>query len=155
MGAPLPTSRAEVAEFRRLPHLGRMEKRQQINIGYLIFAMFAVMLLQQWWQTTQTVEVVPYSEFEQLLAQDRISEVTITDTRITGKLKEPQNGKTIAAANLVEPGIAERLSKYGVEYTKVHESTFLRDLLSWVVPALVFFGIWFWLIRRPGPPCGG
>ena len=132
-----------------------MEKRTQINIGYLIFAMFAVLLLQQWWQTAQTVEVVPYSEFEKLLAGDRISEVVISDSRITGKLKSPENGKTVAAANLVEPDIAERLSKYGVKYTKVHESTFLRDLLSWVVPALIFFGIWFWLIRRMAGQAGG
>jgi cell division protease FtsH len=132
-----------------------VEKRTQINIGYIVFAFFAVLLLQQWWQTAQTVEVVPYSEFEQLLAQGRISEVTVGDSRITGKLKSPENGKTVATANLVQPDIAERLSKYGVKYTKVHESTFLRDILSWVVPALVFFGIWFWLIRRMAGQAGG
>jgi len=31
---------------------------------YLLFAMFAILSLQQWWQRAQTVEVVPYSEFE-------------------------------------------------------------------------------------------
>jgi cell division protease FtsH len=132
-----------------------MERRSQINLGYLIFALFAMLLLQQWWQTAQTVEVVPYSEFEKLLAEDRISEVTVSDQRITGKLRNPEkNGKTVAVANLVEPDLAARLSKYGVKYTKVHESTFLRDLLSWIVPALVFFGIWFWLIRRMGAQGG-
>jgi cell division protease FtsH len=132
-----------------------MERRAQINLGYLVFALFAMLLLQQWWQTAQTVEVVPYSEFEKLLAEDRISEVTVSDQRITGKLRNPEkNGKTVAVANLVEPDLAARLSKYGVKYTKVHESTFLRDLLSWIVPALVFFGIWFWLIRRMGAQGG-
>jgi cell division protease FtsH len=132
-----------------------MERRSQINLGYLIFALFAMVLLQQWWQAAQTVEVVPYSEFEKLLAEDRISEVTVSDQRITGKLKNPEKGgKTVAVANLVEPDLAARLSKYGVKYTKVHESTFLRDLLSWIVPALVFFGIWFWLIRRMGAQGG-
>jgi len=132
-----------------------MERRSQINLGYLVFALFAMVLLQQWWQTAQTVEVVPYSEFEKLLAEDKIAEVTVSDQRITGKLKSPEKGgKTVAVANLVEPDLAARLSKYGVKYTKVHESTFLRDLLSWVVPALVFFGIWFWLIRRMGAQGG-
>jgi cell division protease FtsH len=132
-----------------------MERRTQINIGYLFFALFAVVVLQQWWQQAQTVEVVPYSEFEKLLAEDRISEVVVSEQRITGKLKSPENGKTVAAANLVQPDLAERLSKFGVKYTRVHESTFLRDLLSWVVPALVFFGIWFWLIRRMASQGGG
>ncbi len=33
-------------------------------------------------------------------------------------------------------------------YTRVVESTWLRDLLSWVVPALVFFALWFFVVRR-------
>ena len=125
-----------------------MEKRTQFNIGYLLFAFFAIVIVQQWWQQAQTVEVVPYSEFEKLLAEDKISEVVVSENRITGKLKAPENGKTMAAANLVQPDLAERLSKFNVKYTRVHESTFLRDVLSWVIPALVFFGVWYLLIRR-------
>jgi len=125
-----------------------MEKRTQFNIGYLLFAFFAIVIVQQWWQQAQTVEVVPYSEFEKLLAEDKISEVVVSENRITGKLKAPENGKTVAAANLVQPDLAERLSKFNVKYTRVHESTFLRDVLSWVIPALVFFGVWYLLMRR-------
>jgi cell division protease FtsH len=132
-----------------------MEKATRFNVAYVLFAVFAVLALQQWWQTVQTVEVVPYSEFEKLLAEDRIAEVTVSDQRITGKLKAPQNGKTVAVANLVQPDLAERLSKYGVAYTRVHESTFLRDILSWVLPALVFFGVWFLLVRRMANQSGG
>jgi cell division protease FtsH len=132
-----------------------MERKTQFNVGYLLFAVFAMILVQQWWQTAQTVEVVPYSEFEQLLAQDKIAEVTVSDNRITGKLKAPENGKTVAVANLVPPEVAERLEKYNVPYRRVVESTFLRDILSWVIPAVIFFGIWFWLIRRMAAQGGG
>ncbi|HEV3007684.1 MAG TPA: ATP-dependent zinc metalloprotease FtsH, partial [Burkholderiales bacterium] len=72
----------------------------------------------------------------------------VSDSRITGKLKSPEGGKKVAVANLVQPELAERLSKFGVKYTRVQESTFLRDVLSWVVPALVFFGVWYLLVRR-------
>jgi cell division protease FtsH len=132
-----------------------MERRTQFNLGYLIFALLAMVLVQQWWQRAQTVEVVPYSEFEQILAQDKISEVTVSDQHITGKLKSPEKGKSIVVANLVPPEIAERLDKYRVKYTRVQESTFLRDLMSWIVPALVFFGIWFLLVRRMANQGGG
>ena len=132
-----------------------MERKTQFNVAYLVFALLAMLFVQQWWQRAQTIEVVPYSEFEQLLAQDKISEVTVSDQRIIGKLKAPENGKSIAVANLVPPEVAERLDKYGVKYTRVVESTFLRDLMSWVVPALVFFGIWFLLIRRFANQAGG
>jgi cell division protease FtsH len=132
-----------------------MERKTQFNVGYLLFAVFAMVLVQQWWQRAQTIEVVPYSEFEQYLAQDKIAEVTVSDQRITGKLKAPENGKSIVVANLVPPEVAERLDKYGVKYTRVVESTFLRDLMSWVIPALVFFGIWFLLVRRMANQAGG
>src|SRR6266436_1189814 len=125
-----------------------MERRSQFNLAYLLFALVAMLALQQWWQRAQTVEVVPYSEFEKLLAEHRIDEVVISDQRITGKLKSAEGGKTVAVANLVPPDLAERLSKYDVKYTRVYESTFLRDLLSWILPALIFFGVWYFLARR-------
>src|ERR671915_322948 len=54
-----------------------MERRTQFNIGYLLFALFAILVVQQWWQQAQTIEVVPYSEFERLLAEDKIAEVVV------------------------------------------------------------------------------
>jgi cell division protease FtsH len=125
-----------------------MEKHIRFNVGYVIFAILAMLMLQQWWHEAQQVEVVPYSEFEKLLAENRISEVVISDQHITGKLKDPQGKKTVAVANIVAPDLAERMSKYGVKYTRIYENTFVRDLLSWVVPALVFFGVWMLLARR-------
>jgi cell division protease FtsH len=125
-----------------------MDKRTLVNIAYLIFAFFAVMMVQQWWHQVQTVEVVPYSQFEKLLSEGRISEVIVSDQTVTGKLKSPQGKKDVVVANIVQPELADRLNKYDVKFTRVYESTFLRDLLSWVVPALVFFGVWFFLVRR-------
>jgi cell division protease FtsH len=125
-----------------------MERRTQFNIGYLLFALVAIFTLQQWWQQAQRIEVLPYSEFEKLLAEHKIDEVVISDQRITGKFKSKEGSKTIAVANLVPPDLAERLSKYGVTYTRVYESALFRDLLSWVLPALIFFGVWYLLARR-------
>jgi cell division protease FtsH len=125
-----------------------MEKQTQFNLAYLIFAVLAVLLVQQWWQQAQMVEVVPFSEFEQLLKEGKIAEVLVSERHITGRLKSPEGRKTVAIANRVEPDLAQWLSKYGVPYTRVVESTFLRDLLSWIVPALVFFGVWYLLARR-------
>jgi cell division protease FtsH len=133
----------------------KMERATRFNVGYLLFALLGMFFLQQWWHTAQTVEVVPYSQFEKLLKEDRIAEVTVSDQRITGKLKSPENGKRVAVANLVQPELAARLSQYGVEYTRVYESTFLRDILSWVLPALVFFGVWYLLVRRMANQAGG
>src|SRR3954447_14316635 len=132
-----------------------MERRTRFNLVYMLFAMFAILSLQQWWQRAQTVEVVPYSDFERLLAADKVSGVVVSDQRVTGKLKAPENGKTVVVANLVAPELAQRLSQYGVKYTQATENTVLRDVLSWVLPALVFFGVWFLLVRRMAGQQGG
>jgi cell division protease FtsH len=129
--------------------------KMQWNIGYWLLALLAVFTLQNIWQTQRTVEAVPYSEFEKALSEGKVSEVVVGETTITGKLKTPEGRKTVIVANRVEPDVAERLSKFDVPYTRVVESTFLRDLLSWVVPALVFFGLWFFLIRRMADRAGG
>ncbi len=125
-----------------------MERRTGFHVVYVVFAIVAMLLIQEGWQRAQTVEVLPYSDFEKLLAEGKIAEVVVDDTHITGKLKSPQGGKTVAIANRVEPQLADQLNKYDVKYTRVHQSTFLRDLLSWVVPALVFFAVWYFLARR-------
>jgi cell division protease FtsH len=132
-----------------------MERRTKFNIFYLLFAVFAMFAVQEAWRRAQTVEVVPYSEFEKYLQEGRIAEVTVSDQHITGKLKKAEGTKTVVTANLVPPEIADRLSKYNVKYTRVQESTLLRDLLSWILPALIFFGIWFYLGRRMSQGLGG
>jgi len=132
-----------------------MDKKQTWNIGYWAIALMLMLLLQDAWQSASQVEPVPYSEFEKALADGRIADVTISDRRITGRLKSADGRKTTLVATRVEPDLAARLEKYNVPYTRVVDNTFLRDLLSWVVPALVFVGLWFFVIRRFAEKQGG
>nr|WP_240126988.1 ATP-dependent zinc metalloprotease FtsH [Thermomonas alba] len=126
-----------------------MQKKDQWNAGYWIVAALLMLMLQGYWQTAKTIEPVPYSEFEKALAEKRVAEVLVTDHTLTGRLKSPDShGKTAIVATRVEPDLAERLSRYGVPYARVVESTWWRDLLSWILPAVAFFGVWFFLFRR-------
>ena len=126
-----------------------MEKKNQWNTGYWIVALLLLLSLQSYWQTAKTVEPVPYSEFEKALAEGRVAEVLVSDRTVTGRLKSPDSrGKTTIVATRGEPDLADRLSKYDVPYARVLESTWLRDVLSWILPAVAFFGVWFFLFRR-------
>ncbi|MGQ9898337.1 MAG: ATP-dependent zinc metalloprotease FtsH [Acidobacteriota bacterium] len=126
-----------------------MKQKTPWNFGYWILALFLLLLFQEYWQRVNAVEQVPYSEFEKALTEGRIEEVIITEKTITGRLKAPDNrGKTLIAANRVEPELAQKLSTYDVKYSQVIESTWLRDLLSWILPVLIFFGVWLFLFRR-------
>ncbi len=125
-----------------------MEKKQTWTVVYWVIALMLLVTLQDVWQSATQVEVVPYSEFEKAIEEGRIAKVTISDQRITGQLKSPEGRKTTLVANRVEPALAERLGRWEVPYTRVVQSTLLRDLMSWVLPALVFFGLWIFLMRR-------
>jgi cell division protease FtsH len=107
-----------------------------------------VLLLRDLWTQTRTVESIPYSRFEQYLAEGKVETVAIGTQTIQGKFRKPQDGITGFVTTRVEPDLAARLKEANVEFGGVIESTFLRDLLSWIVPALAFFGIWFFLIRK-------
>jgi cell division protease FtsH len=126
-----------------------MNKQHQWNIWYFIGAFFLLMLFQSIWMTYRTVEVIPYSQFLQLLDEKKIVELTVHQEQITGRLKEPINGRELFITNRVEPpALAELIDKSGAKFTGTVENTFLSTLLSWLMPVLFFVGIWYFVFRR-------
>ncbi len=123
-----------------------MDKKAQINLGYILLALAGVLLFQSWQQSKQ-IETVPYSEFQRLLTENRIAQIEIADTYIRGKLTDDAKKKYIYTVR-VDPRFADELAKYNVEFSGIVESNALTDLLSWLVPMAIFFGIWMFLVRR-------
>lgn len=133
-----------------------MKDRAQFHMNYWMIAILVFVGLQYLLSVRQEVTTIPYSEFEQHLKEGRIEELAITERRIEGTLKEPlASGQRRFVANRVEPQLAEHLQQYPVRYSGRIESTLIRDLLSWIVPALLFFGVWLFLLRRIGSGLGG
>ncbi len=129
-----------------------MEKRTKFSIFYILIAFWLVMGVQSAIHQAYSVQHIPYSEFIQALKDGRILEVAITADRIQGKLKKTGGGEEIQEFSTVrvDPEISQELSDRHVKYTGVIESTFMRDLLSWLVPIALFMGIWYYMFRRMG-----
>ena len=125
-----------------------MNKQQQWNIWYVVGAFVLLMLFQSMWTTWRTVEPIPYSDFLKFLREGRIVELTVQQEQITGRLKEPINGRQFFVTNRVDPALAEEIEKTGVTFTGAVENTLIGTLLSWILPVLIFFGIWMFLFRR-------
>ena len=125
-----------------------MDRRTQLHLWYLFVAVFLVLLLQSWWRTAQETELIPYSQFLAYVEQGKVDDITVSDQFVRGSFREPQDGKTQFVTARVDPAIAGELARSGVRFTGTIESTFLRDLLSWVVPILIFFAIWALVFRR-------
>jgi cell division protease FtsH len=133
-----------------------MTKQTKFQIGYWVLALFAILMLQSAIGTMRQVAPIPYSDFERYLEEGKVAEVAVSDNYIQGRLKEPlPDGKQEFVTTRVEPGFAQQLQEHGVTFTGQIESTFLADLLSWVIPAVVFVGIWMFAMRRMAGGLGG
>ena len=125
-----------------------MDKRVQFHIWYVVAAIIGVIVLQQLWMQTTQVDVLPYSEFLDDLKTGKIAQVRVSGNYMEGEFKQAQSGKKQFVTTRVPPDIAGQLQKYGVTFSGVAQSNFLTDLLSWVLPTLLFFGVWWFVIRR-------
>jgi len=133
-----------------------VEKLTKFNIGYLFIALLAVVILRDAWVGMNQVQTIPYSEFQHHLKAGELEEIAISNDLIQGKLRKPTaDGRTRIVTTRVDPELARELSQYDIKFTGVVENTFLRDLLGWIVPALVFFGIWMFLAKRMMGGAGG
>ncbi|MCY1515023.1 ATP-dependent zinc metalloprotease FtsH [compost metagenome] len=123
-----------------------MEKQHQWNIWYFIVTFSALMLLQSWWAEQREVESIPYSEFLNLLQQNKLTDLRVDDQRITGTLKEPIHGRTHFATNRVEPALADELGRAGVDFTGIGRSP-LANALGWILPFVMIFALWSFFFR--------
>ncbi|WP_221133521.1 ATP-dependent zinc metalloprotease FtsH [Rhizobium lentis] len=132
-----------------------MNSKTKFNIGYWVAAFFVLVAIQYLLATTTQVAGISYSQFETDLRDGKVAEVAVSDNFIQGRYKEPQNGRAFFLTTRVEPSLAQQLQSHGVIVTGQIESTFLRDLLSWLIPVALFVGIWMFVLRRMGGGIGG
>jgi len=125
-----------------------MDKKQQINFWYAIAALFVLLIFQSWWATYRNVEPIPYSEFEHYLKDGKIAEAVVKENTIEGKLKEPIGSRQFFVTKRVDEDVAKKLTDHGVTFTGGTENTLFRELLSWLLPMVVLFGLWMFVIRR-------
>jgi cell division protease FtsH len=125
-----------------------MEKRTEFNIWYWIVAFFAVIFIQDLIASYRSIAPISYSQFEQYLADGDIASVSVGSDTITGTFETPIDGRSGFVTTIVDPAILERLDDADVEITGVPQNTWIGVLLSWVVPAVVFFGLWMFVFRK-------
>jgi len=119
------------------------------KLWLLLLALVALFWLRDLWVASTQVQPIPYSEFLQHLKAGRLESITVGSQFIEGKLKAAQpDGRTRIVTTRVAPELARELAQYEVRFEGVVENTLLRDLLSWVVPALVLMGVWSLMAKR-------
>lgn len=126
-----------------------MNKSNQWIRWYIVFAVIGILLLRGLFADMNTTETLAYSEFLQQLEANNVQEVQVVGTEIRGILKTPgADGKTHFVTTRVDNSLADLLASHKIKFTGVIESTFLRDVLGWIIPTIIFFGIWMFIMRK-------
>ena len=124
-------------------------RKRQIMIWYTVAAVIGVLVFQYFWATYSQIETIPYSEFERLLSEGKVAEVTVGADSIQGSLKEPlPGGKRAFFAIRVDPQLADKLAAQNVVVKGAPSGGLIQTVLSWVVPAIIFYFIWTMIFRR-------
>jgi cell division protease FtsH len=125
------------------------------DLGYFLVAAIAILLLQQLWESYGETNVVAYSEFYDLLREGKLDDVTVGEKVVRATLKKPlPDGKKQIVAVRVDSNFAQELEAAKVKYSGAVEHGWASTLLSWIIPAAIFFFIWSLLARRLGQGLG-
>jgi cell division protease FtsH len=117
----------------------------------------------------------PYSFFRQLITENKVVSVKISPERIYVKLKPGTDiGKDAKDSQKENPGISlpqstskqdeifvnpvrddsliELLESKGIQYQGLPSSTWISELLQWILPFGLLIGIYFFVFRKMGGP---
>ncbi len=128
-----------------------MEKHHKFSMWYVLLGVWVVLIIQNAIFSAFSIKTISYSEFLKALNEDRVTEVAITSNIIQGRIRVPgdssEAGQPFRTIR-VDPDLSELLSGHNVQFKGEIESTFLRDLFSWIFPIFLFVGIWYFLMKR-------
>jgi cell division protease FtsH len=152
----------------------RLSQRLQFSLVYLFVGAIVLSFLQSWLIAPRTV-TLSMSEFLELLRQDKVEEVALSEREIVGQAKpgtlptpapappsdrlrrmlgsdeEPRRFTATRIPGVDEQWLIQELQQHNVKFSGRIETTFWRDLLfGWVIPLAIMVGIWVFLMRRVG-----
>ncbi len=98
---------------------------------------------------------IDYYELKQLIKNNQVSSVSIGQTII--KAQGISNGQKVyyTAKKVQDTSLVPLLDEKNINYSGFSESNFFTEMLSWILPILVFFGIWIFISSRMQKSMGG
>ena len=135
------------------------------SIAYFLCALLITMLFHSWLASEHN-EVIAYSDFKRLAHEGKVLDAEIGDRTITANVdlsgtelitttptgfKRTYHGpgrREFTTFRVSDPALISELQAAGVRYSAARSSHWFDDVLSFLLPALLLFGIWFYVVRR-------
>jgi len=128
-----------------------MKKQHKFSIWYVILGIWGVLILHNMIASALVVKTIPYSEFNNLVNEGRVSDISISADQIQGRMftseGDSEKGELFRTVR-VDSDISAFLEEHNISYSGRIDSNFLGTLLSWVVPVFLFLGIWLFMMKR-------
>lgn len=130
-------------------------RRIHFTIWYVVAALLLMQLLQSAFE--KNISKIPYSLFKQYVAQNKVSDLIVSNEYIQGNLKiDSPDGvaKYFITVRVSDPELVKDLDEHRISYSGQQESKFVAALFSWIIPLAIFFIIWRVIFARIGPGAG-
>src|SRR4030067_1028084 len=145
------------------------KKKISFRLIYFLIALLSIFLLQRYFLAREVV-TISYSEFKVLLEEKLVDDLQISKDTIMGSLlagahnrivslrkeKEEQEIKHLkeikffSVVRIEDPDLVKELSEKGIRYTAEREVTWVKTLLSWIIPLLIFIANWVFFFKKMG-----
>ena len=148
------------------------KKKIDLSIGYFVLAL-TLMFASQYFFYAQPVETLSYSQFKNLLKHGQVTDVVVREKEINGAIKpnalkevftsqkitelgdRAKNPVPFHVVRVEDAGLTAELEELGVPFKGEITSDWLPTALSWLLPIVVFFVLWSFLLSRMGGAGGG
>lgn len=139
------------------PHIKTPEPRQ-LSRSIVLILMWLILLNLFFSQIAEN-QPVPYSDFINQVEAGKVARVVISPNRIqyilksdrTANQSDTSSSKThITIPVALDSELPKILREHDVQFLAPSPAGtgWIATLLSWIIPPLVFFGFWFWLLNR-------
>ena len=154
---------------------GKRPPFPRIPVWAILLAVFAGMVIFNYFMVTRSDSLIPFSEFKDRITSGEITRIEITSVYFTGYVDsagepdttaqpglglfvpQPRPAKTYRTAGLLTEDFVRLLDSVNLTYTVIPEQrNFILDfILQWVLPFGLFFLMWRFLMKRMGGGTGG
>ena len=131
----------------------KLEKKTQLSIAYAVLTLLLLLSLQNYF--ANPVETLPYNQFLALVKSGQVTECTFSGEYIHGRAGVDGQEISFRTAIMDHPELIALLEEHQVEFTRRPSNNWFTQLLSWILPALIFVGIWLFIARRLSGGSGG
>jgi cell division protease FtsH len=148
-----------------------MGDKQQFSIWYFVVSLFLILAMQTYLLRPHP-EVITYSQFKSLVKQGLLTDVVVEKESVRGNIKaegikqvfseeklkqlkhDPSSPLLFTTVRVEDPALTAELEAAGITFRGEVTSDWLPTILSWVVPVVIFFILWSYLITKVGGGAG-